>query len=98
MMSTVSYTAFPSTVKVKAWCYYESRMLGAHHGLLSTYGLETLVLYIFNVHHRHISNPLEVRAVAAWAALLNSCPGIRARATSRLSLFRLSRLEEHTSH
>jgi hypothetical protein len=47
-------------LQVKAWCYYESRLLGAHHGLLSTYGLEALVLYIFNLYHRHITSPLEV--------------------------------------
>lgn len=46
--------------QVKAWCYYESRCLGAHHGLLSTYGLEVLVLYIFNLYHRQIQSPLEV--------------------------------------
>eukprot|EP00798_Chlamydomonas_sp_ICE-L_P021661 gene21661-28678_t len=49
-----------SIILVKAWCYYESRLLGAHHGLISTYALETLVLYIFNVHHKRLTNPLEV--------------------------------------
>ncbi|OWM81638.1 hypothetical protein CDL15_Pgr007676 [Punica granatum] len=36
-----------SILLIKAWCYYESRILGAHHGLLSTYALETLVFYKF---------------------------------------------------
>lgn len=49
-----------SIILVKAWCYYESRLLGAHHGLLSTYALETLVLYIFNVFHTSLRGPLEV--------------------------------------
>ncbi|CAA6669266.1 unnamed protein product [Spirodela intermedia] len=40
-----------SIILIKAWCYYESRILGAHHGLLSSYTLETLVLYIFHVFH-----------------------------------------------
>jgi hypothetical protein len=55
---------------VKAWCYYESRLLGAHHGLISTYGLETLVLYIFNVYHAALRTPLEVlhRFLEAFAA------------------------------
>jgi hypothetical protein len=48
-------------VQVKAWCYYESRLLGAHHGLISTYALETLVLYVFNKYHADIRSPLEVR-------------------------------------
>jgi hypothetical protein len=46
--------------QVKAWCYYESRLLGAHHGLISTYALETLVLYVFNKHHASLHRPLEV--------------------------------------
>ena len=45
---------------MKAWCYYESRLLGAHHGLISTYALETMVLYIFNVHHRDLDTPCQV--------------------------------------
>lgn len=49
-----------SIILVKAWCYYESRILGAHHGLISTYALETLVLYIFKVFNNSFSGPLEV--------------------------------------
>ncbi|KAJ7549668.1 hypothetical protein O6H91_07G061700 [Diphasiastrum complanatum] len=49
-----------SIILVKAWCYYESRILGAHHGLISTYALETLVLYIFHVFHASLRGPLEV--------------------------------------
>ncbi|KAF6173017.1 hypothetical protein GIB67_006393 [Kingdonia uniflora] len=49
-----------SIILIKAWCYYESRILGAHHGLISTYALETLVLYIFNVFNNSFSGPLEV--------------------------------------
>ena len=48
--------------QVKAWCYYESRLLGAHHGLISTYALETMVLYIFNLYHTQLHSPLRVRA------------------------------------
>ncbi|KAE8660503.1 hypothetical protein F3Y22_tig00116951pilonHSYRG00291 [Hibiscus syriacus] len=49
-----------SIILIKAWCYYESRILGAHHGLISTYALETLVLYIFHVYNKPFSGPLEV--------------------------------------
>ncbi|GAV66220.1 NTP_transf_2 domain-containing protein [Cephalotus follicularis] len=49
-----------SIILIKAWCYYESRILGAHHGLISTYALETLVLYIFHVFNCSFSGPLEV--------------------------------------
>ncbi|KAK9153416.1 hypothetical protein Sjap_000896 [Stephania japonica] len=49
-----------SIILIKAWCYYESRILGAHHGLISTYALETLVLYIFHLFHSSLNNPLAV--------------------------------------
>ncbi|KAL3622227.1 hypothetical protein CASFOL_033638 [Castilleja foliolosa] len=49
-----------SIILIKAWCYYESRVLGAHHGLISTYALETLVLYIFHVFNNSFHGPLEV--------------------------------------
>lgn len=49
-------------LQVKAWCYYESRLLGAHHGLISTYALETLVLYVFNKYHDTLDSPLAVRS------------------------------------
>ncbi|KAK1275552.1 hypothetical protein QJS04_geneDACA001543 [Acorus gramineus] len=49
-----------SIILIKAWCYYESRILGAHHGLISTYGLEILVLYIFHVFNNTFAGPLEV--------------------------------------
>ncbi|KAG8089262.1 hypothetical protein GUJ93_ZPchr0011g28668 [Zizania palustris] len=45
---------------IKAWCYYESRILGAHHGLISTYALEILVLYIFHIFHETLDGPLAV--------------------------------------
>ncbi|KAM7268429.1 hypothetical protein ACFE04_010595 [Oxalis oulophora] len=49
-----------SIILIKAWCYYESRLLGAHYGLISTYALETLVLYIFHVFDGSFAGPLEV--------------------------------------
>ncbi|CAI8585976.1 unnamed protein product [Vicia faba] len=49
-----------SIILIKAWCYYESRILGAHHGLISTYALETLVLYIFHRFHVTLDGPLAV--------------------------------------
>ena len=50
-----------SIILIKAWCYYESRILGAHHGLISTYALETLILYIFHLFHCSLNGPLAVR-------------------------------------
>ncbi|CAI9107140.1 OLC1v1006432C1 [Oldenlandia corymbosa var. corymbosa] len=49
-----------SIILIKTWCYYESRILGAHHGLLSTYAVETLILYIFHLFHSSLDGPLAV--------------------------------------
>ncbi|XP_062001280.1 uncharacterized protein LOC133718452 isoform X2 [Rosa rugosa] len=49
-----------SIILIKAWCYYESRTVGAPHGLISTYALETLVLYIINLFHSSLHGPLQV--------------------------------------
>ena len=49
-----------SIILVKAWGFYEGRILGAHHALISTYALETLVLYIINKYHADLTCPLSV--------------------------------------
>jgi hypothetical protein len=83
-----------SVILVKAWCYYESRILGAHHALISTYALETLVLYVFHVFHSSLRGPLEVLytfleyfsnfdwdkyCVSLWGPVpLSSLPGVAA--------------------
>ena len=51
-------------ILVKSWCYYESHILGSHHGLISTYALTTLVLYIFNMFHSELKTPLQVRGTS----------------------------------
>jgi hypothetical protein len=82
-------SAPPPCRQVKAWCYYEARLLGAHHGLISTYALETLVLYVFNKHHalRPITSPLQVRRAVASPAGARTGPRrapMRAGATPML--------------
>ncbi|KAF5743469.1 hypothetical protein HS088_TW08G00053 [Tripterygium wilfordii] len=49
-----------SIILIKAWCYYEGRILGASHALISTYALETLVLYVFIIFNNSFAGPLEV--------------------------------------
>ncbi|XP_047150655.1 uncharacterized protein LOC124822671 [Vigna umbellata] len=49
-----------SIILIKSWCFYESRILGSYHGLLSTYALETLVIYVFHVYNSTFAGPLEV--------------------------------------
>jgi len=47
-----------SIILMKAWSYYESRILGSHHGLVSTYGLTVLLMYMFRLYK--IETPLQV--------------------------------------
>ncbi|XP_038980280.1 uncharacterized protein LOC103702120 [Phoenix dactylifera] len=49
-----------SVILIKAWCYYESHILGAPYALISTYALETLVLYILHLFHETLGGPLSV--------------------------------------
>ncbi|XP_021737950.1 uncharacterized protein LOC110704474 [Chenopodium quinoa] len=49
-----------SVILIKAWCYYESRILGGFHGLISTYALETMVLHVINLFHSSLTCPLAV--------------------------------------
>ncbi|KAK4837156.1 hypothetical protein QYF36_003237 [Acer negundo] len=49
-----------SILLIKAWCYYERHILGAQHSFISTYALETLVLYIFHAFDNSLAGPLEV--------------------------------------
>ncbi|KAK9682684.1 hypothetical protein RND81_10G089100 [Saponaria officinalis] len=49
-----------SIILIKAWCYYESRLLGSFYGLISTYGLEIMVLHVINLFHSSLHCPLAV--------------------------------------
>ncbi|KAL8144512.1 hypothetical protein V2J09_017544 [Rumex salicifolius] len=49
-----------SVILIKSWCFYESRILGAHYGLISTYALETMVIHIINLFHSTLCSPLAV--------------------------------------
>ncbi|KAJ4830553.1 hypothetical protein Tsubulata_017540 [Turnera subulata] len=49
-----------SIILIKAWCYYESRILGAHFGLIATYALEIMILWIINLFHASLQGPLAV--------------------------------------
>ena len=40
---------------IKAWCYYEGTILGSNIGLLGSYALEILVIYMFN-NYSHLFN------------------------------------------
>uniref|UniRef100_A0A2P2MG29 Uncharacterized protein MANES_07G140200 n=1 Tax=Rhizophora mucronata TaxID=61149 RepID=A0A2P2MG29_RHIMU len=49
-----------SIILIKAWCLYESRILGAYHGLISTYTLVIMIVHIINLFHSSLPGPLAV--------------------------------------
>uniref|UniRef100_A0A2P2MG45 Uncharacterized protein MANES_07G140200 n=1 Tax=Rhizophora mucronata TaxID=61149 RepID=A0A2P2MG45_RHIMU len=49
-----------SIILIKAWCLYESRILGACHGLISTYALEIMIVHIIDLFHSSLPGPLAV--------------------------------------
>lgn len=55
-----------SILLIKAWCYYEARVLGGHNGLISTYALDIMVLFIINKFFKAIDGPLQVLKFFLW--------------------------------
>ena len=44
---------------IKGWCLYEGKLMGSNMGLMATYTLEILVIYIFNYYYDEINNEFE---------------------------------------
>lgn len=44
---------------IKAWCLYEGCIVGSNVGLLASYAVEVLVIYLFNNFHKNFKNELE---------------------------------------
>ena len=44
---------------VKAWCCYEGNLMGSNIGLMASYTLEILVIYLFNLHYEFIYNEFD---------------------------------------
>lgn len=44
---------------IKAWCYYEGSLLGSNLGLLASYALEIIVMYIFNKNNENIKTEID---------------------------------------
>jgi hypothetical protein len=49
-----------SVVVIKAWCMYEAHILASHHSLLSSYAIETMVMFILNQYFDIAKSPLRV--------------------------------------
>ena len=46
-------------ILIKAWCTYEGSLMGSNIGLMASYGLEILILYMFNLYYKDINNEIE---------------------------------------
>ena len=44
---------------IKGWFLYEGKLMGSNIGLMATYTLEILVLYLFNFYYKEINNEFE---------------------------------------
>ncbi len=55
-------------ILIKAWCYYEGCILGSNNGLLASYALEVLVIYLFN---SNINFKSEVDAFYCFFKMVN---------------------------
>ena len=48
-----------SLILLKAWAYYESHILGAHSGLMSTYSLTVLLINVLLINKLNLNTPLD---------------------------------------
>ena len=46
-------------ILIKAWCSFEGNLMGSNIGLMASYALEILVIYVFNVHYDNIYNEFD---------------------------------------
>ena len=44
---------------IKGWCFYEGKLMGSNIGLMASYTLEILVIYLFNLRYDEIHNEFE---------------------------------------
>ena len=46
-------------ILIKAWCSFEGNLMGSNIGLMASYALEILVIYVFNLHYDNIYNEFD---------------------------------------
>jgi hypothetical protein len=44
---------------IKGWCFYEGKLMGSNIGLMASYTLEILVIFLFNLHYHEVNNEFE---------------------------------------
>jgi hypothetical protein len=48
-----------SLLLIKGWCLLEGNLMGSNIGLMASYTIEILVIYIFNIHYEYIYNEFD---------------------------------------
>lgn len=48
-----------SLLLIKGWCFLEGNLMGSNIGLMASYTIEILVIYIFNIHYEYIYNEFD---------------------------------------
>ena len=46
-------------ILIKGWCSFEGNLMGSNIGLMASYALEILVMYVFNLHYENINNEFD---------------------------------------
>jgi len=46
-------------ILIKSWCFFEGNLMGSNIGLMASYALEILVIYIFNLYYNDIYNEFD---------------------------------------
>jgi len=44
---------------IKGWCFYEGNLMGSNIGLMASYALEVLIIYMINLYHKDINNEID---------------------------------------
>ena len=44
---------------IKAWCFYEGNLMGSNIGLMASYALEVLIIFMFNLYYKDINNEID---------------------------------------
>ena len=46
-------------ILIKSWCSFEGNLMGSNIGLMASYALEIIVIYIFNIYYNNIYNEFD---------------------------------------
>ena len=49
-----------SIIFIKAWCLYETRILGSQNANFSSYAIEVMIIYLLNNYYEEAVTPLDV--------------------------------------